>query len=151
MIGLSLCDMITFCQSHGGHELCRKENMMTPEQIKQLRSLCNAAAPGPWILGGGGCVKSTSVTREKTKGLAMVQVALAIEAPIDEETQIESHDARFIAAAREALPRLLDDIATLQNLCGETLMYAQAFADDNISADEDDVARLREIKNGWSP
>jgi hypothetical protein len=101
--------------------------IMTDDEINHLRGLCNAATPGPWICSDGGCVKSASVTREKKKGEAMTQVALAIEAPIDEETRVEPHNARFIAAAREALPRLIDEV---QFLRGRNWTDLQRLAND---------------------
>lgn len=56
--------------------------MVTKERIAELRALCEAATPGPWIAA--------------------------------DECILIAEDATFIAAARTALPELLDYIAELE-------------------------------------
>lgn len=125
---------------------------MIDHEIKQLRILCDAATTGPWVATEGGTVKSMSMTREVNKRACMVQVALAVEPQLDEDTTTpRPNNAKFIAASREALPRLIDEVDRLQRLCRECLMYAEAFLEDSLCPDEDDVARLRDIAKELAP
>ena len=74
---------------------------MTDDEIKQARALCEAATPGPWyrhpsVLWG------TVTTKEEGRGEPIAQAAPS--------------NGDFIAAARELLPKALDEIERLRNL-----------------------------------
>lgn len=67
---------------------------MTPERIEELRSLCNAATPGPWVQQGSNVI--------------------APETGEDVAYYCAMRDAEFIAAARTALPEALAEIERLR-------------------------------------
>lgn len=73
---------------------------MTGQQIDRdrLRALANAATPGPWESVWDEADEWYSITGQSYEGFVCPEVA----------TLTDEADADFIAAAREALPRLLD-------------------------------------------
>ena len=85
---------------------------MTPEEIAALRSLAEAATPGPWLAAVG-----TGPKRRKQQ-YAVLGVeslrgqgekgALAVFAGLNDR---RADDAEFCAAARTAVPALLDALA----------------------------------------
>lgn len=70
--------------------------MIDADEIARLRDLCERATDGPWEYAGYGLVMSkeydAKVCHQATRG-----------------------DAEFIAAARDALPKLLDEVERLQH------------------------------------
>ena len=87
----------------------------TPEKIAELREICQNAHPGPWThviedddtesyVGGLMCIHSE-------EGPMEVIICSVMTAFSDNE-----EDGIFIAAAREALPLLLDEVERLQKL-----------------------------------
>lgn len=85
---------------------------MSPERIAELRALCNAkVTPGPWEAHGDSVIASHPTNLDQapvvhTDGFWFPREAGA--------------NARFIAAARTALPELLDEIERLRGALSET-------------------------------
>lgn len=75
--------------------------MVTPEQIAEWRRLAEAATPGPW---------SAPVETGPTEVHGATPVAITSLV----HSVAEKHDARFIAAAREAVPALLAEVERLR-------------------------------------
>lgn len=79
---------------------------MTTEELQRLRELCDQATPGPWA------------ARPTNAGTGLFT-------PSDEwicwEWDIENHNAAFIAASREALPKLLDEVERLKKIIAREL------------------------------
>ena len=76
--------------------------MMTTEELKRLRELCEKATKGEWYEDCG-CV-------EDSCGMATIATCGHGGIVIDQYRA----DARFIAAARTALPALLDEVERLR-------------------------------------
>jgi hypothetical protein len=60
--------------------------------LEELKKLCDEATPGPWSPVIGFCADGYSTLLPRA----------------DEEEPMTGHDKRFIAAAREAMPKLLE-------------------------------------------
>lgn len=69
---------------------------MDADEIARLRALCERAEDAPWEYAGNGRVVSK-------------------EYDMDICCQVTGADAEFIAAARDALPKLLDEVERLQH------------------------------------
>lgn len=78
--------------------------MITPEQLAQWRAVCEAATPGPWVVG----ITWDYVYRWPV--LRLKEMAGYSENALSEEA---AHDAEFVMAARTALPALLDEVERL--------------------------------------
>ena len=81
--------------------------MTTPEQRTEWQTLADAATPGPWYsqendLIGGFCVMPTDSPPSQVRACTIADFTSA-------------KDSRFIAAAREAMPALLAEVAQLQS------------------------------------
>ena len=78
---------------------------MTDDELKELRRLADAATPGPWYAGHSyeQGDPGTYVGQENDWRIIVCD---------DQEPRVE--DAAFIAAAREAIPKLLDEIKRLR-------------------------------------
>lgn len=74
---------------------------LSPAGLAKLRALCEAATPGPWHLGGQWDGKTHAVNDGYDLG-----VADAYPSRVGNEPLVAN--ARLIAAARTALPALLD-------------------------------------------
>lgn len=72
---------------------------MDPNEIARLRELCEKATPGPWNRGTGNEYRELF----KNHGMHLAHV-------------YECADGDFIAAARTALPALLDEVERLQEI-----------------------------------
>lgn len=84
---------------------------MTDDELARLRELCDAATPGPWEDGTAMCCPDMGwVDGPNGKGV----VCPTYEASKRTHT-LDANDAAFIAAARTALPALLDLIAQLRS------------------------------------
>jgi hypothetical protein len=75
---------------------------MTDIDLDAARALCDAAAPGPWV--ADGCY-ITNWTRENAPKPGFT---------IYDEGGHGPEDAAFIAAARDLVPALLDEVERLQ-------------------------------------
>lgn len=86
---------------------------MTPEEITKLRDQCNAATAGPWEANGTGAyVAMMSIVNDKiVKYVSAPQAGMCLS-----ET-----DIAFIAAAREAVPKLLDALEAAEARESKTL------------------------------
>jgi hypothetical protein len=95
---------------------------MTPERIAELRALAESAVPGPW--------RATQYATVWSEG-AETRVA---------DTVGSSHgDARFIAAARTALPEALDAIERVRAL------LTRAYTAEDCNGHEDEVVDAAEL------
>lgn len=75
--------------------------MITPEYLRKLRELCGAATPGPWVFDESCDVFAGS---QDENGEFSCRVCTMPYSP-------DYHpDLRFIAASREAIPLLLEEI-----------------------------------------
>lgn len=107
---------------------------MTPERFGELRTLCNAATSGPWV--ANGTTKVSAGCRclscyERVYGEWVVENA---------KDEIAEGDARFIAAARTAVPELLDE---LEN------MYAALTMRDMEIGEARHRIEILESNNNW--
>lgn len=85
---------------------------MTPERIAELRALCGAATPGPWATHLPSPESAYRVLgRDRT---VIVTVHRNGMSPQPRQTA-DSANAAFIAAARSAVPGLLDEVERLTN------------------------------------
>lgn len=73
---------------------------MTDDEIKRARELCAAATPGPWQAGTAGRCNLIHFDGDNIHGVALVE---------------SRYDGDFIEAARELLPRALDEVERLQD------------------------------------
>ena len=113
---------------------------MTPEEIAEARELCAKATPGPWndrwvaqVSGGVCCFIDTAHSRK----LSTEADDLAIELECATKA-----DASFIAAARELLPKALDEIERLRSERDDADRRASHYAEDAaITVAERDAAR----------
>jgi len=84
---------------------------MNKAERNALRTLANAATPGPW-----NSSPSYMCNENYVAGCSPWVIAVSDDAA--EDTKQAVADAQFIAAAREAIPKLLDYIDKLQEyLC----------------------------------
>lgn len=107
---------------------------MTPARLNELRALCDAATEGPWKTCGASddrckCGHVWSRPRDGHIATAMHIDQYAKDDPGRlEAEELVPHDldemvgnARFIAAARTAIPELLDEIERLKKLIGDDI------------------------------
>lgn len=106
---------------------------MTSAERQQLRATCAAATPGPWFL-----AYATVHDGPRTREYMRVEREIPDDAPEeaydalpntaichvpviagDTPTTQGAHDGEFIAAARTAVPRLLDEVDRLQVLAAD--------------------------------
>jgi hypothetical protein len=107
--------------------------MITADELKRLRALCDAATPGPWEAdldvfdaeeGIVACIIdrpiSTIIKIETELRIAAADPWTAEDSQRRDDTWKlaragqEIKDAQLVAAARNALPRLLDEIERMQ-------------------------------------
>jgi hypothetical protein len=96
--------------------------MITKEEIEKLRSLSEQATPGPWYAVDGRA--ETSRFTDPSDTFANIKGCWSVSDQPNEpgwETDsgcpgygIHKRDAEFIAACREAVPKLLDAIEALR-------------------------------------
>lgn len=90
---------------------------MTEEQIAELRGLLSRATPGPWEVYDGDAAIVLAFPDH-------VATTILDTLPPDCRTAIEAEkNAALIAAARTALPGLLDEVERLKRLLSEGLVY----------------------------
>lgn len=81
--------------------------------IDSLRALADAASPGPWEDGTASCCPD----------MGWVDGPKGVVCPVYQGTKVthtlDANDAAFIAAARTAVPWLLDEIERLRDLLKE--------------------------------
>jgi hypothetical protein len=84
---------------------------MTDEEIDELRQLCERAAPGPW--------RAMVEGRDHTSGDSFIMVGTVADRGEDMYVSRDSgpaapEDLDFIAAARNSLPHLIDELVKLR-------------------------------------
>jgi hypothetical protein len=84
-----------------------QSNVITNEQLTEIRARCGAATPGPWIAGQDE-IFSTSQTSDGIQSVVLSRVS-------GRETYPSESDAEFIAHAPQDVPALLDYIYALKN------------------------------------
>ena len=100
------------------------------DDLAELQRLCDAATPGPWTLDEDGDLRAGG---RAPHGLYAVATLLA---PATTEDSAESNDAtaRFIAVARDALPKLIARVRVLEHrLAGVDALVAE-FPNDPATA-----------------
>lgn len=83
---------------------------MTKQELDKLKRLANAALPGPWVVVRGSSGRVVWI--ENKAGCEVVDTA-------DTGIVCRHEDANFIAAAREAVPRLIARVRELEDLLDE--------------------------------
>ncbi len=82
---------------------------MKEDELQALRALCEKAHPGPWRLHGDGFVWAEF---DKDKGAC--STVGSGEGIVGE--MYEKDDAAFVAAARDAVPKLIAEVERLNGL-----------------------------------
>lgn len=82
--------------------------MISPDKIAEWRKLCEGATPGPWTIDGGYVWGFCPLIKNQTTPTELIV-----------EQDGHDYDKRFIAAARTALPELLDEVERLQKQIDE--------------------------------
>lgn len=94
---------------------------MTPEELSRLRELCEKATPGPW--------EAHVATRfkgiEQERGVIGPNGENVICWVVDEFEQSTEND-EFIAAARTALPQLLDEVDQLREVLDSAVHFIES-------------------------
>ena len=88
--------------------------MISDDELRAIKRRCDAATPGPW--------RASMEGRDHTSGDSFIRRGnagresdLYLTSTTADRTEIPSTaDHEFIAAARQDIPRLLDDIARLR-------------------------------------
>ena len=115
--------------------------MITPDQLTEWERLAAAATPGEWFHNSYGTIHSTPLVRK----LAEMEQAIPEDAPDDDpryaalpDTEICGHscwdyhahpDAAFIAAARTAVPALVEEVRRLRAILDRVTTDLEGFAD----------------------
>lgn len=94
---------------------------MSPERLKELRALAEAATPGPWHIDGP---NADDVVAEVSSLTVVPRTNGMLCAP--------RYDAAFIAASRSAVPELLDEVERLR----ESLRNIAEISDDHSEIEE---------------
>ena len=97
---------------------------MSPDELKRLRELANAASPGPW--------------RWKGCGFG-VGFCHGFQAGAEDRLEIGVANAAFIAATREAVPALLD---LVDDLIFQRDSYVNSDFERQLAEARAEVARL---------
>jgi hypothetical protein len=91
--------------------------MLTDAELDELRHLCERAAPAPW--------RAMVEGRDHTSGDSFIMIGPEYDRDEDMNISRDSGpalpaDLDFIAAARNYLPRLLEEITILRSRGGDT-------------------------------
>lgn len=127
------------------------EKDASPDWMQEARERCDAATPGPWRR-----LPDMSVVEAEEDGSLVADTdptAIQYGTPqaSDAATIVaQAHaNAEFIAAARDDLPRALDEIERLRQLSEAVQGQAQNLG--NCIIERDTLrARVRELESGWS-
>ena len=88
-----------------------------PVDVQKLRELCNAAEPGPWTVVTHDGRKNIGVESAEVSAMDHGGVVANLRITIWKKGRRDARpSAAFIAAARTALPALLDEIEDLRKL-----------------------------------
>ena len=88
---------------------------MNAERVAELRELCEKATVGHWNVSG----QSSYIYGEFAIGYKIAQLSLSTGGCVHNPNA--ENDAAFIAAARTALPGLLDEVERLRKIAIEML------------------------------
>lgn len=103
--------------------------MITPEDLAKWQELCTAATPGPWVY-------KTSEFGEYTDSGFREERIVAPEGDfvLADACNLYDTDAAFIAAAREAMPRLIAEVQRCHSLLKKArlLGYSNGPGKENI-------------------
>lgn len=116
---------------------------MTPADIKRLRELCDKATPGPWHNNGPFEKAFEDHGWRAIAGSKFVHVARKYQQPYPQCAV----DADFIAAARTALPELLDEVERLRAIEAA----AEAWDENDVRAGNSSGYTARTILRGEKP
>ena len=105
--------------------------MVTPEELKRLRELCDAATGGEWQRYGH--IGSGSLARVR----AIVGKCERTHREMFQDVPSDGNDAAFIAAARTALPALLDEVERLKAELAKVREVIDARIGREINSTED--------------
>jgi len=91
---------------------------MTNDRIKELRALCEAATPGPWVVTRHnwecGSINWLAANDRDVDGNFYAHIQDGAGGDPGERNPRAKQDAAFIAAARTALPEALDEVERLR-------------------------------------
>jgi hypothetical protein len=156
--------------SSAARRAARGSDMITDEKLKRWRELTDAATPGPWVVipdirpdlvteiwtqsGRGGYADEGEIIREIHKHEGHI-AELAKKYIEDGKIGSASDDAEFLAAAREAMPALLDEVVRLRVRVGPdeegdemTLVQYAKYPEDDLDVTERDI--LTEARAMWT-
>ena len=110
----------------------------TDDELARWRALADAATPGPWTHEGTGVITASVAGRGRQLASMTGQVATYgdLTRPAHE---IRDANAELTAAAREAIPRLLDEVARLR-----AMTLAVSVDRDTLESERDDARREAE-------
>lgn len=101
---------------------------MTPERRAELEALCGKATPGPWRYVPGASLwigTSAEDTDDRFSGDAVLGTdSEVIMASTDYDLEPKQADGDFIAAARPAVPELLDALEAAEKKLDQWLIIA---------------------------
>lgn len=112
--------------------------MITTEQIAELRRLCEAATPGPWVRSKYGF----NILTHDSELSTCTQRYTGDKKPTEEEMAVMVANAAFIAAARTALPALLDEVERMQRERREDI----ALMEETLQAEKIGIARIEKAE-----
>jgi regulator of replication initiation timing len=90
---------------------------MTDEQLKELRRLADAATPGPWEVECGVSTRSAWSIRNPTRAVLHLNSGANID--LDSDLGGVEENLELVAAARTAVPPLLDEVEKLRALVND--------------------------------
>lgn len=93
---------------------------LTPERRAELKRLCEQATPGPWEVTDESCARCR---KENTHEYAIYAIPQG-----NHDQFIRKEDADFIAAARTALPSLLEEVERLERERDRHAEHARSLA-----------------------
>lgn len=109
---------------------------MTPADIATLRGLCERATPGPWRQGSVETYNVFAPSRPDSEQLGHEWVVLRMN------THFPSYiaDAAFVAAARQAVPALIDRVEELERERDAARRERDAFSYDTLTRERNQLA-----------
>lgn len=93
---------------------------LTPEREQEIRTLEQAATPGPWESDGAEIYGTLG-------GVLMIDLWVGETLDVDNQTRSNA-DAAFIATARSAVPELLGEVADLRAELADQVRATEYFA-----------------------
>ena len=107
--------------------------MISEEQLKEWRKLCEEATPGEWV-GFAGCIQfidpEDCTPERRLQRDVKKRHLVGVNGP-DCKTAPEGANSKFISASRKALPALLDEIEQLRDALQRIVDYKESDSDDD--------------------